>query len=43
MISWGLKVNDYGNAIMNDDGSFIKVEGEGVDDELWKGNYSFCR
>ena len=36
MVSWGLKVNDYGNAIMNDDGSFIKVEGEGADDELWK-------
>lgn len=35
MISWGLKVNDYGNAIVDDAGEFIKVEGEGVTEELW--------
>ena len=35
MVSWGLKVNDYGNAILDDDGNFIKVEGEGVTEELW--------
>ena len=35
MISWGLEVNDYGNAILNEDGSFIKVKGEGADDDLW--------
>jgi hypothetical protein len=35
MISWGLEVNDYGNAIQNEDGSFIKVEGEGVTEEMW--------
>jgi len=34
MISWGLKVNDYGNALM-EDGQFIKVPGEGVSEELW--------
>ena len=42
MVSWGLKVNDYGNAIMNEDGSFIKVEGEGVDDNLWKEVVAFA-
>jgi len=35
MISWGLEVNDYGNAILDDNGSFIKVAGEGMNDELW--------
>ena len=35
MISWGLSVNDYGNAILDDDGQFIKVEGEGVTEEMW--------
>jgi len=35
MISWGLEVNDYGNAQLGADGSFIKVTGEGVTEELW--------
>lgn len=35
MISWGLEVNDYGNAQLDADGNFIKVEGEGVSEEMW--------
>jgi len=35
MISWGLEVNDYGNAIMDDNGNFIKVVDEGVSEEMW--------
>jgi fructose/tagatose bisphosphate aldolase len=35
MVAWGLKVNDYGNAILDDDGNFIKMPNEGVTDELW--------
>ncbi len=35
MISWGLEVNDYGNAQMGKDGNFIKVTGEGVTEEMW--------
>lgn len=35
MISWGLEVNDYGNARLDDDGNFIKVAGEGVTEEMW--------
>ncbi|GAB4342732.1 MAG: class II fructose-bisphosphate aldolase [Desulfobulbaceae bacterium] len=35
MLSWGLEVNDYGNAILDDNGEFIKVPGEGVTEELW--------
>lgn len=35
MISWGLEVNDYGNAILDDDKNFIKVEGQGVTEPMW--------
>lgn len=35
MISWGLEVNDYGNAQLDASGAFIKVAGEGVTEELW--------
>lgn len=35
MISWGLEVNDFGNAILDTSGDFIKVKGEGVTEELW--------
>jgi fructose-bisphosphate aldolase, class II len=35
MISWGVEVNDYGNAILDGDGNFRKVKGEGVTEELW--------
>jgi fructose-bisphosphate aldolase class II len=35
MISWGLEVNDYGNAQLDADGNFIKVQGEGMTEELW--------
>jgi len=35
MISWGLEVNDFGNAILDQDGGFIKVQGEGVTTEMW--------
>lgn len=35
MISWGLEVNDYGNAQLDANGNFIKVKGEGMTEELW--------
>jgi fructose-bisphosphate aldolase class II len=35
MISWGLEVNDYGNAQLDGDGRFIKVPGQGVTEEMW--------
>lgn len=35
MISWGLEVNDYGNAQLDAEGRFIKRQGEGMDDGLW--------
>ncbi len=35
MISWGVAVNDYGNAIMDAAGNFIKEPGKGLDEALW--------
>ena len=35
MISWGVQVNDYGNAILDANGNFSKVKGEGVSEEMW--------
>ena len=35
MISWGLEVNDYGNAILDENGKFIKVKDQGVTEEMW--------
>lgn len=36
MISWGLEVNDYGNANLDANGEFIKIPGEGVTEEMWQ-------
>ena len=35
MLSWGVKVNDYGNAELDANGDFIKVEGSGMSEALW--------
>ena len=35
MISWGVKVNEFGNAILNSDGEFIKEADKGVTPDLW--------
>lgn len=35
MISWGLEVNDYGNAKLDADGHFIKIPNEGVSEQVW--------
>jgi fructose/tagatose bisphosphate aldolase len=36
MISWGVEVNDYGNAILDESGNFKKVPGEGMSEALWQ-------
>ncbi len=36
MISWGLEVNDYGNAILDKQGNFVKKEGQGVTEDMWR-------
>jgi fructose/tagatose bisphosphate aldolase len=35
MLSWGVKVNEFGNAILDDQKNFIKITDQGVTDELW--------
>ncbi len=35
MISWGLEVNDYGNAQLDANKNFKKVKGAGVTEEMW--------
>ena len=35
MISWGLEVNDYGNAQLDSQGDFVKVIDQGVTEALW--------
>jgi fructose/tagatose bisphosphate aldolase len=35
MISWGLEVNDYGNAKLDENKNFIKVAGKGMTEEMW--------
>ena len=36
MVAWGVKVNEYGNAIMDEDGNFIKEKGRGVTEAMWE-------
>ena len=43
MISWGVKVNEYGNAILDDAGDFIKVPDAGINDELWTEMLSYAQ
>jgi fructose/tagatose bisphosphate aldolase len=35
MISWGVKVNEYGNAILDENGEFLKINNKGMIDGLW--------
>ncbi len=36
MVSWGVEVNDYGNATLDQAGNFIKVKGLGMSEEMWE-------
>ena len=42
MISWGVKVNDFGNAIMDESGSFIKEADRGVTQAAWEKMCAFA-
>ena len=35
MLTWGVKVNDYGNAMLDEAGEFVKEADKGVTPELW--------
>jgi hypothetical protein len=36
MVSWGVKVNEYGNAMLDENGDFIKIPDSGVPDDMWE-------
>lgn len=35
MISWGVKVNDFGNAILDESGEFVKMPDAGMSEDMW--------
>jgi fructose/tagatose bisphosphate aldolase len=35
MITWGVKVNEYGNAHLDENGEFVKIADQGMTDDLW--------
>jgi fructose-bisphosphate aldolase class II len=42
MISWGLEVNDYGNAMLDDEGNFKKVKDQGITEQMWAEMVAFA-
>ena len=43
MISWGVKVNEYGNAFLDENGEFVKVSKDGMTDALWNDMVAYAK
>ena len=43
MVSWGLKVNEYGNAEMDAEGNFVKLPDAGPSDQMWNKMVAFAK
>jgi len=43
MITWGVKVNEFGNAFLDEKGEFAKVANQGMSDELWAEMVAFAK
>lgn len=43
MVSWGLKVNEYGNAIQDAEGNFIKMPDAGPFGDMWQQMVAFAK
>ena len=43
MITWGVKVNEFGNAQLDENGEFIKVQGDGVSEDLWADMVAYAK
>ena len=43
MITWGVKVNDYGNAQLDENGDFIKMPNEGMTEGVWAEMVEYAR
>jgi fructose/tagatose bisphosphate aldolase len=42
MLSWGLEVNDFGNAQLDAQNNFIKVPGQGVEEDMWQAMVAYA-
>jgi len=43
MISWGVKVNDFGNAILDEGGEFVKMPDAGMSEEMWREMVAYAK
>ena len=43
MLSWGVKVNEFGNAVLDEQKNFIKLPDAGVTEELWAEMVSYAQ
>jgi fructose-bisphosphate aldolase class II len=43
MISWGVKVNEFGNAMLDANGEFVKLADEGATDALWEEMVAYAK
>ena len=43
MITWGVQVNEFGNAFLDEKGEFVKLPDQGVTDELWAEMVAFAK
>ncbi len=43
MITWGVQVNEYGNAYLDENGEFVKMSDQGMMDDLWSDMVAFAK
>lgn len=43
MASWGIEVNDYGNAILDENGDLKKIKGKGLPDDIWEEMFAYSK
>jgi fructose-bisphosphate aldolase class II len=43
MITWGVEVNEFGNARLDENGRFVKRPDQGVTDELWEEMVAYAK
>ena len=43
MITWGVQVNEFGNAFLDEKGEFVKMPNQGMTDDLWAEMVAYAR
>jgi fructose/tagatose bisphosphate aldolase len=43
MLTWGVKVNEYGNAMLDEAGEFVKEPEKGVTSQLWAEMFTYAK